>query len=300
MKRVTAVEPYLYNGGCNFKHKPWQAWTNIGGDVIRGKYPRILHKILFSCDCLPSIYVKRDEARICFSTPVSLFFDTWQSALFYEIIPFLWDCWEEYDDILCKWLIRHKIKTCIFTSEISRLRILERIPSLETFVVTEGISISEYSEGLNLVDRELDYYSFGRIPENIRNLDYKGLKTNSNGSDEYLAWALQNSKATIAVPRCDVVQGCHETLTQRYWECMLSRMVMVGRAPKELIELIGYDPVIPIDYDNYSEQIKNIVDHIEDYQKIVDKNREVALRMAPWEIRMKQVMDWLKSIGYTV
>ena len=81
---------------------------------------------------------------------------------------------------------------------------------------------------------------------------------------------------------------------------MLSRMVMVGRTPKELVDFIGYNPVIDIDYENYEAQIKDIVAHIESYQELVDKNREVALRMAPWEIRMKQVMEWLTSLGYEV
>ena len=38
--------------------------------------------------------------------------------------------------------------------------------------------------------------------------------------------------------------GDIETLTQRYWESMLSRNIIVGQAPEELIELIGYNPVI--------------------------------------------------------
>ena len=42
------------------------------------------------------------------------------------------------------------------------------------------------------------------------------------------------------------VAGDIETLTQRYWECMFSRMVMVGHAPQELIDFIGYNPVIEL------------------------------------------------------
>lgn len=35
------------------------------------------------------------------------------------------------------------------------------------------------------------------------------------------------------------IAGDIETLTQRYWECMFSRMVMVGHAPQELLTLSG-------------------------------------------------------------
>ena len=89
-----------------------------------------------------------------------------------------------------------------------------------------------------------------------------------------------------------------ETLTQRFWEGMLSRTVLLGRAPKELIDLVGYNPVVTLDKEHADEQVRDIVEHISEYQDLVDKNRETALRMAPWEIRMKQIMEWLEGLGY--
>ena len=50
--------------------------------------------------------------------------------------------------------------------------------------------------------------------------------------------------------------GDIETLTQRYWECMLSRIVMLGHAPQELIDLIGYNPVIEIDKEHVKEPFR--------------------------------------------
>lgn len=117
-----------------------------------------------------------------------------------------------------------------------------------------------------------------------------------NGTDKDFSERIVNAKVTIAVPRCDVVPICHETLTQRYWECMLSRMVMVGRAPKELTDFIGYNPVIDIDYNNLYGQIKDITSNIERYQPLVDRNRETALRLAPWELRMREVKEWLEKM----
>ena len=57
--------------------------------------------------------------------------------------------------------------------------------------------------------------------------------------------------------------GKIETLTQRYWECMLSRCLIVGRAPFELINLIGYNPVIEVEWGNESEQLLRILNNIE-------------------------------------
>ena len=92
--------------------------------------------------------------------------------------------------------------------------------------------------------------------------------------------------------------GGIETLTQRYWEAMLTRSIIVGRAPEELIDLIGYNPVIDLDRQNPIEQIENILLHIEDFQPLVDKNRETALQMGDWKKRMREVAEWLTSCGY--
>ena len=96
------------------------------------------------------------------------------------------------------------------------------------------------------------------------------------------------------------VAGDIETLTQRYWENMLSRIVMVGHAPKELVDLIGYNPVIDLDREHPNEQILDILAHISDCQPLVDRNRETALRLGEWTLRMKKVMEWLRGVGYEV
>ena len=114
---------------------------------------------------------------------------------------------------------------------------------------------------------------------------------------------LADSKITICYPRCDTQPqkaGDIETLTQRYWEAMLSRIVIVGRAPKELIDLIGYNPVIEIGKENQTERIIDIINHINNYQSLVDRNNDTAKKMGSWDIRVKQIMDWLKSTGYHI
>ena len=99
----------------------------------------------------------------------------------------------------------------------------------------------------------------------------------------------------------DIAQGV-ETLTQRYWEAMLSRMVIIGHAPKELIDICGYNPVLelPDDKKQINTFIIDILNDIEKYQDLVDLNRQTALEKGIWSIRMKDVVEWLKNIGYSI
>ena len=120
-------------------------------------------------------------------------------------------------------------------------------------------------------------------------------------TNEQLYDVMGDAKDTITLPRSYTqpeIAGDIETLTQRYWECMLSRIVMVGHAPKELIELIGYNPVIELEKDRANEQIQNILANIDSFQELVDKNRETALKMGDWETRMKDVMNFLSANNY--
>jgi len=286
MARIKAVSPYIYTGQLNFKNKPFEAWFKLFGNdaVVEGCYPRWLHALWFKWDFIPTLCHRKKEVRLVFVQPVSLFFDAGFSVLTNEVIPMIWDCWEQYDNKLVKWMKRHRVKRAIFTSEISANRIKTLLPTLDVLVITEGIDVENYPAGKDLKDRTLDMFNFGRMPTWVPKSD--------RCSDMDFASNLQNAKGSVCVPRCDVDPTCHETLTQRYWEVMLSRMIMVGRSPKELIDLIGYNPVIEA---SSNEEIIRVCENASQYQDIVDKNRETALKYGSWDNRMQIVMSWLEK-----
>ena len=74
-------------------------------------------------------------------------------------------------------------------------------------------------------------------------------------------------------------------------------MVMVGHAPQELIDFIGYNPVIELsDKISPEEQIADVIEHIVDYQSLVDKKRETAEKLGSWDVRMKWLMSELSNL----
>lgn len=309
MKVVKAVVPYSH--GINFKMQVYDAWVKAGGQTMRSHYPwRMFHRFAFDYE-LPTIHKSKNIAQLRFVEPVSINFDTFSDYVRYEIIPFIWDCWPRYFDKTCEWFKRHGVKTAIFTSSQTAERMRQRFPEMNIYWCPEGIDTSRYAEGKELKERQIDLLEFGRTNDKVFKAalppKVKHVCTLQNGkyiyTNEELFRAMGDAKVTITLPRSITqpeIAGDVETLTQRYWECMLSRMVMVGHAPKELVELIGYNPVIEIDHNDPNGQICHILNHITDYKNLTDRNRETALLKGGWDTRMKGVMTFLTGNGYNI
>lgn len=309
---MKAVKPYIYANQLNFKDKPFEAWKALGGATVDGWYPRWLHKLMFSFD-MPTLWY--GEARLVFVQPVSLYFDTFFTAPFHEMIPLIWDCWPMYYDKMEAWLKKHKVKTAFFTSKQEMAEMQRRCPNVKMVWCPEAVDVELYTEGKELTERSIDLLEFGRgLDLNVNDhkltanfSKIKHVKTLVDGkfvfTEEGLYGAMSDAKVTICLPRSithpEMADGV-ETLTQRYWEAMLSRMVIVGHCPKELEELIGYNPVIEVRGESAEvrDQIFDIIDHIADYQELVDRNREVALKMGDWKVRIKKIIECLDSVGY--
>lgn len=318
-KILKAVSPFIHPGFLNFKMMPYETWKRNGGEVAKVHYPwRWLHGAAYRWE-LPTIWKSRKEARLRFVEPVSLKFDSFPDYARYEVVPMFWDCWPRYFELTCEWLRKHQVKTAIFSSRMTAERMQERFTEMRIIWCPEAVDGSVYQKGELLKDRTIDLLEFGRSNEKVlsagalekafvssygtdgKNFSLNHVCTKQNGkfiyTNEQLYQAMGDAKVTIALPRSMTqpeMAGDIETLTQRYWECMFSRMVMVGHAPQELVDFIGYNPVIELRKDISAEAlIQDVLEHIDDYQELVDKNRETAERLGSWDVRMKWLMEEL-------
>lgn len=320
MNTIKAVAPYRHPQHLNFKLPPYHAWEEWSGNTAPAHYPpRLLHGLAFRWE-LPQLPKHRGEARLRFVEPVSIHFDTFPDYVRYEIIPMVWDCWPRYFEMMVEWLKRHHVRTAIFTSRKTAKRMQGALPGVNILWCPEAIDPAPYYAGKGLTGRSIDVLEFGRSNQRVINAErlqqihladgrqLRHVATCQGGhfiySNEQLYDTMADARIAIALPRSMTqpeVAGDIETLTQRYWECMLSRMVMVGHAPQELVDLIGYNPVIELREDIPAEDlITGVLSHISDYQKLVDRNRETALQLGTWKVRMKMVMEWLERVGYNV
>lgn len=300
---LRALRPYTRaTDTVRFKEPPYEAWERGGCLTATAHYaPRPLHRLLYRHSLPPMPW--RSEARLCMAEGVSLSFDTFPAALCHEIVPLLWDVWPALDNRVARWLRQQRVRTCLMTCSEAMARLRRLLPGVAFHHVPEGIDETLYPAGPPLTERTIDLYTYGRLHRDLYDFPHEGLRVERGGDTPTFHSRLRQARVVVALPQCDVLPertGGQETLTQRFWECMLSGTVMVGRAPQELVTLIGYNPVLPLDRDRFATQLRDITARIADFQPLADRNRRAALHHAPWLSRMAEVAEWLEAQGYRV
>lgn len=232
----------------------------------------------------------------------------------YNIIPMLWDVWpytwkKLYNDLN---IIKPPL---VFVTVRQMAEKIQKDLGIPAYWIPEGFAPNVCSIGPVLTDREIEVYELGRYHSgyhsHILNLvsekrikTYKADLKSETGeiikkayqSSEEFYKGLSQTKIVICFPQ-NITNperaGNLETLTQRYWEAMLSRSLIVGRAPAELIDFVGYNPVIEVDWKNPEKQLESILYSIESYQELVDKNYTAASNSAYWDNRLKMIGEYL-------
>ena len=311
MKKVVAVEPRLESKEADLHElSAYNAWKSLGGATCSHiKSPRFFNRILYHYQ-FPHIRMSEKEARLVFVSGACPLYMSFPDYVGYEVIPLFWDCWPDSYERVKKYIRNNYVRVAYFTSSQTAERMQDYFPNLHIGFIPEGIDPLLYSMGTDLKNRKIDVLEYGR--SNLIDIsgvsnEYKYLKSNGKerlfSTNRELYQALAATKITLAFPRSMThpeKAGDIETLTQRYWECMLSRIVMVGKTPKELKDLLGYDPVIDVIWNRPTEQIIDILKHIEDYQQLVNRNRENALKYGNWKLRMETIRMDLKDMGYII
>ncbi len=317
MKTLYLLEPYLNKNNHQFFFQ-WfaQGCSNLKISRQKGLFIPWKIRLLFArlgiSFNIPFLTLKNEALIVLGAGYIDSF--AWPFAYNREIIPVLWDTWPKYWPRLLASLKRHHVKYAFFTQSQVAEMVEREIPGIKCFHLLEGIDVTGYKKGEKLEDRAIDLLELGRVHtqfhtlinrEEIPSLNLHLFRPPEKGllfpDFESLTQGLSEAKVTVCFPRCDTHPqhaGNIETMTQRYWECMLSRTLILGRAPKELVDFAGYNPVIDVDWSNLPAQIEYILCNIKEFQSLVDRNYRLALSHASWDNRVRTMLLLLHEKGY--
>jgi hypothetical protein len=96
---------------------------------------------------------------------------------------------------------------------------------------------------------------------------------------------LARSRISICVPSSITHpdrSGSIETLTIRYLQSMVAKCLILGHAPRELVSLFGYNPVIEIDSADPVEQVRDLLRNFDDYLPLIERNHRTVVANHTW------------------
>lgn len=273
--------------------KPSIIWHDQKFQAIFSRIRKILHLSV------------TDDICICPTNGYLLLHESLPYSFTHEVVPFLWDCWPGSWEKLLKSLDVLHVRLCFVTSKQVSEMLKVRRPKMKTVYVPEAVNSAKFTKGKSLDERKVAVFEIGRknsayhcVLEDFfrRNIEFGSFVTDY--VDNFVS-TLSDSKITVSFPRCDTnpeMAGNIETLTERYWEAMFSRCLIIGHAPLELVDLIGYNPVIEVDSNNSKEQLYHILSHISDYQNLADRNYDTAMMYGDWRVRIPGIIKEIEIL----
>ena len=222
---------------------------------------------------------------------------------------YCYDCWPGN---FSKWellLRRFRTEVAFFAARSSAEEFAKRIPTLKAHWIPEATNPLKYSSRRPLKDRSIDVLELGRrfsafheavtatlVAARLRHVYESVPGQIIFPSFHELVEGLSDSKILICYPASMTHPeraGHVETTTHRYFEGMASRCLLAGHAPRELIELFGYNPVIEIHPGDAAQKIGSLLENLSTFQSLVDRNYESVLRHGSWLSRARQIKETL-------
>ncbi len=226
-----------------------------------------------------------------------------------QLSAYLFDAWPSTYDTIIRQVQSVKMKYLFVSSYQSSQFLKEKLPQINVHWMPEAINPDEY-QALPYNEKSIDVLAIGRRYNLYHELIYKELENSGltylyqketdkvifPTRNEFII-GLAKSKISICVPS-NITHpsraGHVETMTIRYLQSMVSKCLIVGRAPKELITLFGYNPVIEIDMQEPTKQLMELLENYDDFIPLIEKNYQIAISDHTWENRWSKIFNLLQ------
>jgi hypothetical protein len=229
------------------------------------------------------------------------YFPTWHAKSLY-----MFDAWPALYPKIYSFVLTNKIDNLFVSSSKAAIDLKDHCGLKNVYWVPEGININYYNY-LPYDQKDIDLISYGRSFQPYHETIFGKIDINYIFSkpDELLfkthkelAETLSKSKISICFPSSlthpERTSGI-ETMTNRYLEAIASKCLILGKAPLEMIELFGYNPVIEVDFKNPARQLKGIIQNYQNYTGIVEKNYKALLKNHLWEHRWILIKKYMSE-----
>jgi hypothetical protein len=223
---------------------------------------------------------------------------------------YLFDAWPNQNDLIIKFIERFKITNLFLSSSQAAEKLRVNSKKCNIYWVPEGINPDLYKQ-CPYNEKEIDVLQFGRKYDKYHKIIVEPLKDNNKlylyekikgeiifpTRKEFIE-NLARTKISICFPS-NITHpersGTLETMTIRYLQSMVSKCLIIGHAPEELITLFGYNPVVEIDMDHPVKQLLNTINNFTNFIPFIENNFTIVLKNHCWHNRWENILGLLPT-----
>lgn len=239
-----------------------------------------------------------------------------KKCLFHFLFPYqiksiyLFDAWPNAHERIINFVNFFNVSHVFVSSSQAAEMLNTKITKSNVFWIPEGINPDEYTF-YSPENKNIDVLALGRkydlyhdlIVDSIGNIGKVYLYEKVKGeiifpTREGFIEGLGRSKISICIPSSITHperSGAIETMTIRYLQSMVSKCLVLGHAPIEMIHLFGYNPVIEIDFSNPQDQILNILNNFNEYTSLIEKNYQTVVQHHTWISRWIKIEEIIRN-----
>ncbi len=234
---------------------------------------------------------------------------------FAETIVYAYDCWAPAYDRWADFFRRHRMRIAFISARASAEQMARRVPGLEAIWMPEALDPTPYSAEKPMGQRTIDVLELGRrydlyhdkIRDHCLSRNYRHSYEQRKGQLVFpLATDFYRGMADTRISICFPSSITHpersgdvETLTLRYLESIACKNIIVGRCPRELEDLFGFNPVVEADMNDPAGQIDDILANVDAYAAQLDRNLQRLREIGTWEARVGKILSLLRQRGFT-
>jgi len=226
---------------------------------------------------------------------------------------YMFDAWPVSHEIISQFVSHFGVEHIFLSSSQATDRLKNTAGRSQFHWIPEGINPEEYKH-FSYQRKDIDVLAFGRQYDEYHEKIKSPLETDGKVyiyaktqgkialplflSRETFIEGLARSKVSICVPSGITNpqrSGDIQTMTIRYLQSMVSKCLIVGHAPDEMITLFGYNPVIEIDMENAVSQIREILSNYSAYRPLIERNYTSVIEGHTWSHRWKMITEILNK-----
>jgi hypothetical protein len=243
------------------------------------------------------------------------FGELYSAALTGDVVPYCWDVWEPHWVKFAVRLRRLRPRLVFVTAKQPAEFLGRALPDSTVVHLPEATRTSWHVPQRPLCERTIGVLEMGRRHDSWHEAVSAALEASSKHRHVYarsrdelvfadepaLRDGFSNTVVSVCFPSSithPMRSGLVETMTHRYLESMASGCLMVGHAPSELVDLMGFNPVVEVDWSAPADQLLDILSSPQRWQPHVDRVLQQVLEVGDWSARVRDIRAALETVGF--